>query len=131
MFHNNGHREVLSKESSLFDPLGFVVPFSIRRKLIMKRISQGQQWDKPIEESLQESFNTWISELSQNNPIAVGRWHKMNSDDKKATCFWRCFGGRFRCSCIRCECWRRLQACQLCHGQRQGCTDEASYETEA
>ena len=78
-------REVLSNVSSLFDPLGFVVPFSIRGKLIMKRIwqTQGQQWDKPIEESLQKSFNSWISELPQNNPIAPGRWYKMNSDDKK------------------------------------------------
>ena len=79
-------RKVLSKVSSLFDPLGFVVPFSIRGKLIMKRSwqTQGRQWDKPIEESLQKSFNTWISELPQNNPIAVGRWYKTNSDDKKS-----------------------------------------------
>ena len=51
----------------------------------MKRIWQtrGQQWDKPIQGSLQKSFNTWISRLSQKNSIAVGRWYKMNSDDKK------------------------------------------------
>ena len=78
-------REVLSKISSLFDSSSFVVRFSIRGKFNTKRIwqTQGKQWDKPIEESVQKSLNTWISKLSQNNPLAVGRWFKMNSDDKK------------------------------------------------
>ena len=46
-------KEVLSKVSSLLDILGFMVPISIRGKLVMKQIwqTQGQQWDKPIEES--------------------------------------------------------------------------------
>ena len=64
--------------------LGFLVPFSVRGKMIMEQIrqSQGQQWDKPIEESMQKSFNTWRSELPQDDP-AISRLYKTNSDDNK------------------------------------------------
>ena len=33
------HREMLSKVSSLYDPLDFMVPFSMRGKMIMKKNS--------------------------------------------------------------------------------------------
>ena len=45
--------------------------------------TQGQKWDKPTEESLQKTFNTWLLELSQNNPNAVQRWYKMANNDER------------------------------------------------
>ena len=47
---NVTQRKILSVVSSVFDPLGFVSPFTIRRRLILKELWQlvGQAWDKPV-----------------------------------------------------------------------------------
>ena len=47
-------RQVLSTVLQVFDPLGFMAPFVIRGRMLMKRIwqTQGQKWDSPIAEDI-------------------------------------------------------------------------------
>ena len=51
-------RTVLSYVSSVFDPIGFAAPYTVRARLLLKdiwRIS-GQQWDDPLSGELHKKF---------------------------------------------------------------------------
>ena len=62
---NITQRKVLSVVSSVFDPLGFVSPFTIRGRLILKELWQlvGQAWDKHVPDKIKCLFENWNSEL--------------------------------------------------------------------
>ena len=66
-------RKVLSVVSSVFDPLGFLAPFVIRGRIILKGIWQtrGQQWDSFIEDHLNSQFTDWILELNSGEAFEV------------------------------------------------------------
>ena len=74
-------RKVLSVVSSVFDPLGFLAPFVIRGRIILKEIWQtrGQQWDSYIEDNLNDQFSDWISELNAGEAFDVQRWYQTSS----------------------------------------------------
>ena len=74
-------RKVLSVVSSVFDPLGFLAPFVIRGRIILKEIWQtrGQQWDSYIEDNLNDQFSDWISELNAGKAYDVQRWYHTSS----------------------------------------------------
>ena len=74
-------RKVLSVVSSVFDPLGFLAPFVIRGRIILKEIWQtrGQQWDSYIEDNLNDQFSDWISELNAGEAFDVQRWYHTSS----------------------------------------------------
>ena len=58
-------RDILAFASSVFDPMGFVAPFTITSRLILKRIwrAVGQRWDEPVSEQHREEFRSWVKEL--------------------------------------------------------------------
>ena len=68
-------RKVLSVVSSVFDALGFLAPFVIRGRIILKGIWQmkGQQWDCYIDENLNNQFADWIAEVSASEASEVSR----------------------------------------------------------
>ena len=62
---NITQRKILSVVSPVFDPLGFVSPFTIRGRLILKELWQlvGQAWDKPVPDKIKCLFEDWNCEL--------------------------------------------------------------------
>ena len=75
-------RKVLSVVSSVFDPLGFLAPFVIRGRIIMKQIWQtkGQQWDTAISDSLSDEFSNWVAEINSGETLCVPRWYKVTNE---------------------------------------------------
>ena len=76
-------RKVLSVVSSVFDPLGFLAPFVIRGRIILKGIWQtrGQQWDSYVEENLNNQFSEWVSEVNAGEAFQVDRWYQTSSNN--------------------------------------------------
>ena len=61
---NITQRKVFSVVSSVFDPLGFASPFTIRGRLILELWqSVGQAWDKHVPNENKCFFEDWQSEL--------------------------------------------------------------------
>ena len=51
-------RQILKKESTVFDPIGFLAPFTLKAKMILKelwRLKVG--WDEPLNSKTKE---TWL-----------------------------------------------------------------------
>ena len=76
-------RKVLSVVSSVFDPLGFLAPFVIRGRIILKGIWQtrGQQWDSFIDKNLSDQFSDWVRELNAGEVFEVSRWYETSSEN--------------------------------------------------
>ena len=67
-------RNVLSAIASLFDPLQFLAPFTVRAKVLMQEIwMAGVDWDDKLPENLKVKWEKWVSELPQLSNVAVPR----------------------------------------------------------
>ena len=68
-------RKIFSVVSSVFDPLRFVSPFTIRSRLILKELWQlvGQAWDKPVPAKIKCLFEDWNSELALVSTLKIQR----------------------------------------------------------
>ena len=67
-------RNVLKITSSVYDPLGFLVPFVLRAKALIQELwRQNFEWDEIISQSLQETWKKWLEELNQLPKIKVKR----------------------------------------------------------
>lgn len=67
-------RQVLSKISTVFDPLGFLSPFVIRGKILMQEIwVSGISWDEVVGGELQDKVGDWIRDLENLSDIRVNR----------------------------------------------------------
>ena len=59
-------RNVLSTIATIFDPLQFLTPFTIRAKVLMQEIwKAGVGWDNILPDDLISKWNKWCSELHQ------------------------------------------------------------------
>ena len=67
-------RNVLSAIASLFDPLQFLTPFTVRAKILMQEIwMAGIDWDDVLPENLKAKWEKWVAELPQLSNVAVPR----------------------------------------------------------
>ena len=67
-------RNVLSAIASLFDPLQFLAPFTVRAKVLMQEIwMAGVDWDDELPENLKAKWEKWVLELPQLSNVAVPR----------------------------------------------------------
>ena len=67
-------RLVLKLVASLYDPLGWVQPFLIRGKLLLRKLwSQSLNWDDAIDEELRSEAGQWGSEVADLSVIRVPR----------------------------------------------------------
>ena len=65
---------VLSAITSLFDPLQFLAPFTLRAKILMQEVwMAGVDWDDLLPDDLNAKWEKWLSELPQLSDIAVPR----------------------------------------------------------
>jgi len=57
-------RQLVSVQSSLFDPNGFISPFIwLGRKMLQKATAGGRGWDSPLDPELREKFFLWASSI--------------------------------------------------------------------
>ena len=71
----------LSKISTLFDPLGFITPFTIRARILVQQIwVKGYTWDEVVDNEIKCACLAWLKELSQLPEIKVSRWLYMSND---------------------------------------------------
>ena len=72
------------KISALFDPIGFLAPFTIRAKIQMQEIlTAGLEWDEELTEPLTKSARAWFGELERLRQIQIPRCFGV---DKKTAC---------------------------------------------
>lgn len=64
--------------ASLFDPLGWLNPFSLRGKLILQRLwSKGLRWDQEIDNKSRGDIEQWISELEALRDVRLNRCYSL------------------------------------------------------
>ena len=67
-------RNFLKKIATLFDPIGFIIPFTIRAKMQLQDIwTAGMDWDDELTEPLISSSRAWFGELGELKDIQVPR----------------------------------------------------------
>lgn len=71
-------RGVLSMINSLFDPLGFVAPVTLRGKVLLREMMQpssSTNWDDPLPESFREQWENWVESLHYLKDIKIPRMY--------------------------------------------------------
>ncbi|KAL7881123.1 hypothetical protein SRHO_G00033770 [Serrasalmus rhombeus] len=73
----NTKRSVLQSSARIFDPLGFLTPFTIRIKCMFQEMwERGLQWDEELPPDLTKKWQQWCSELPQLHEVSIPRWYK-------------------------------------------------------
>ncbi|XP_075150736.1 uncharacterized protein LOC142224837 [Haematobia irritans] len=58
-------RNVLKAMAKIYDPLGFVSPFTVRIKILLQEIwENNSEWDQQLSGNLADKFESWKSELN-------------------------------------------------------------------
>ena len=67
-------RGILSTVSSIFDPLGFLSPFTIKAKLLLQQIWRSKlEWDEEISGDIKGLWLEWLKELGNINSFRMKR----------------------------------------------------------
>ena len=67
-------RNFLKKIATLFDPIGFLAPFTIRANILLQDMwSAGLEWDDELNETLATSARAWFKELSDLQQLHIPR----------------------------------------------------------
>ena len=67
-------RSVLKKTATIFDPLGFLSPFTVRGKLLMQESwTKAVTWDEVLPPQLERKWKTWFGELPDLAKIKIPR----------------------------------------------------------
>ena len=67
-------RNFLKKIATLFDPIGFLAPFTIRAKMLLQDMwTKGLDWDDELTELLTTSARAWFGELGELKHIWITR----------------------------------------------------------
>ncbi|KAH3693016.1 hypothetical protein DPMN_193353 [Dreissena polymorpha] len=72
--HKITKRCLLKRIASLFDPLGFITPYTVLGKIyIQKCWLRGYDWDEEVEEEMSGKIRHWLSELTKLNQLEIPR----------------------------------------------------------
>ncbi len=67
-------RSVVSISSKLFNPLGFLSPYTIRAKILYQKLwIRGASWDDSLEEEIRNEWRRWKEQLKHLNLIRISR----------------------------------------------------------
>jgi hypothetical protein len=70
-------RSLLSVIYSVFDPLGFIAPFTMKAKLLLQTLCQKKvPWDADIEEPERAQWERWVADLPGLENVHVNRCFK-------------------------------------------------------
>ncbi|XP_051155328.1 uncharacterized protein LOC127277923 [Leptopilina boulardi] len=79
-------REFLKIIMSIFDPLGFLSPFTVKSKILMQEIwISGINWDSPLADDERETWQSWLAELRQVGACSVQRCYLYSNENVKRT----------------------------------------------
>ena len=80
-------RKVLSRVSGVFDPLGLLGPYTIKARMLLKKIwgLKGQtSWDTPLPKDLTEEFKDWQAGLKDLKDCRIPRYHFRKDKEVKS-----------------------------------------------
>ena len=67
-------RGVLSVTAALYDPLGFVAPVILPAKQLLQKLCvEGKEWDEPLSNEHQSSWETWLASLPELSALSINR----------------------------------------------------------
>ncbi|XP_064482999.1 uncharacterized protein LOC135395840 [Ornithodoros turicata] len=67
-------RNVLQAAARIYDPLGFLNPFTVRAKMLFQALwIEENQWDSPLSEDKQKLWNEWCNEIPELTKVSVDR----------------------------------------------------------
>jgi hypothetical protein len=68
-------RQLSSIAAQVFDPMGLVSPVLIVAKLLLRDAwKHGDDWDHPVEDSIDKAFRQWCDDLRRLSEIQIPRW---------------------------------------------------------
>ena len=68
-------RSLLKFIASIFDPLGYITPFTIAGKILLQQSwKESNDWDAPFAGHLQERTQQWGQDIAQVSKFQVPRW---------------------------------------------------------
>uniref|UniRef100_A0A1A8CSF3 Integrase zinc-binding domain-containing protein n=1 Tax=Nothobranchius kadleci TaxID=1051664 RepID=A0A1A8CSF3_NOTKA len=80
----NTKRGVLQTSSRIFDPIGFLTPFTIRAKCLFQEMwESGLKWDEQLPPKLKEKWEQWCAELPLLHLVVIPRWHHIEHPDSQ------------------------------------------------
>ncbi|KAG1927518.1 hypothetical protein F2P79_024188 [Pimephales promelas] len=72
----NTKRSVLKLSARIFDPIGFLTPFTVRVKCLFQELwIRGLGWDEELPSDLAQEWQGWCAELPQIHHIHIPRWY--------------------------------------------------------
>ena len=75
-------RGILKTVSSIFDPLGFLTPFTVRAKIILQNLWRSRcGWDDPIDPCNSIAWDTWLQQLKLISSFKLSRCYITNPED--------------------------------------------------
>lgn len=79
---NYTKRKFLSKVATIYDPLGFLSPYTVRAKILMQDIwLSGTDWDETLSDELNSEVKSWFEEMTKLEEVKVPRCiNDMNSN---------------------------------------------------
>lgn len=67
-------RGILSVVSSIYDPLGFLSPFTLLPKLLLQEMCRkGISWDEPVPQTFSQQWTGWLLDLEKVDEFKVDR----------------------------------------------------------
>jgi hypothetical protein len=76
-------RSVLKKVAALFDPLGFLAPFTVRAKMILQKMwMSGLGWDEALDTELKAEAENWFTELADISEVHITRCLQSSESEK-------------------------------------------------
>ena len=76
-------RGILSVVSSVYDPLGFLSPFTTTAKMILQDVwKDNTGWDEQVNEDIQKIWQKWLIGLSSINTFKVNRCYNLTISPK-------------------------------------------------
>lgn len=74
-------RSILRKVATIFDPLGFLTPFSVTGRLLIQRLwSAGIDWDEHLPPDIENDARRWLVEVDKLGEIEVERSLKVREN---------------------------------------------------
>ena len=65
---------ILSAVSSIFDPLGFLTPFTLKAKLLIQLMwRKNLEWDDEVPEDIAKAWNKWLDGIKEINKVQIDR----------------------------------------------------------
>nr|XP_054607751.1 uncharacterized protein LOC129167238 [Nothobranchius furzeri] len=67
-------RGILSMVSSIYDPLGFLAPFTLLPKLLLQEMCRRKMsWDEPVSQTMSQQWTLWLQDLQKITEFNVSR----------------------------------------------------------